>query len=110
MANTEYPDRHPSFGEQTIPLEGKSLIPVFEGSQRAPHEYLYWHWSTNRAVRKGDWKLVWDKHAKTWELYDLAADRTEANDLAAEHPELVAELIERWNAWAEVTDVKFRVR
>ena len=76
-----------------------------QGKRREPHEYLYWHWATNRAVRKGDWKLAWDKHDRTWELYDIAADRTEAQDLAPEHPELVAELTEKWNAWAKMTDV-----
>ena len=93
---------------QTIPLDGKSLFPVLVGQRRQPHEYLYWNWSTNRAVRKGDWKLAWDKHAKTWELYDLATDRTEAHDLAAKHPQLVSELTEKWNAWAKKTGVKVK--
>jgi arylsulfatase A-like enzyme len=56
-------------------------------------------------VRHGDWKLVWDKHAKSWELYDLAADRTEAHNLAAEHPDLVSSLSQSWEAWAETTGV-----
>lgn len=105
MADATYPDVHPQFGEPTLPLEGKSLLPVLQGQQRTPHEYLYWHWATNRAVRHGDWKLAWDKHAKAWELYDLAVDRTEAHDLAAQNPELVAELTGKWNAWAKKTDV-----
>ena len=108
MANADYPDQHPAFGDQTLPLDGKSLLPVFKGKRRKPHDNLYWHWSTNRAVRQGDWKLAWDKHAKTWELYDLVTDRTEAHDLAAKHPKLVAELIKKWNAWAKKTDVKIK--
>jgi arylsulfatase len=108
MASTDYPDKHPTFGERTVPLDGKTLLPVLRGNEREPHDYLYWHWATNRAVRKGDWKLVWDKHAKTWELYDLRADRTEAHDLASGHPELVADLTEKWNAWAKKTDVKVK--
>ncbi|TWT80253.1 Arylsulfatase [Planctomycetes bacterium CA13] len=106
IAGADYPDEHPAFGEQTIPLDGKSLLPTLKGQQRQPHHYLYWHWATNRAVRRGDWKLAWDKHAKTWELYDLSTDRTEAHDLAAQHPELVAEMTDKWNAWAKMTDVK----
>ncbi|MEM7148033.1 MAG: arylsulfatase [Verrucomicrobiota bacterium] len=106
VAGADYPDSHPEFGEPTIPLEGRSLFPIFEGTTRDPHDHLFWHWSGNRAVRKGDWKLAWDKHEKKWELYDMAADRTEANDLSAQHPELVEELTEKWFAWADETGVK----
>ncbi|NND96676.1 MAG: arylsulfatase [Pirellulaceae bacterium] len=106
MAGADYPDKHPAFGKMILPLDGETLLPVLKGKHRTGHEYLYWHWSTNRAVRNGDWKLTWDKHAKTWELYDLASDRTEAHDLADEHPQLVTSLIEKWNAWAKMTDVK----
>lgn len=108
VAETGYPKNHPEFDQPTIPLDGKTLMPVFHGRQRQPHDYLYWHWSTNRAVRRGDWKLSWDKHAKAWELYNLIADRTEAHDLAAQHPELVIELAEKWYAWAKKTDVRIR--
>jgi len=108
MANVDYPDKHPDFGTQTIQLDGKTLLPVFQGQVRQPHDNLYWHWSTNRAIRHGDWKLAWDKHAKAWELYDLQADRTEAHDLATEYPELVASLIKKWEAWAKMTDVKLK--
>lgn len=108
MSGTEYPESHPEFSEPTIPLDGKSMLPVLKGQNRQPHDYLYWHWSTNRAVRMGDWKLTWDKHAKSWELYDLVNDRTEAHDLAAEYPELVSSLIAKWKDWALMTDVKSR--
>ena len=106
MAKAEYPDKHPEFGKRTIPLDGKSLLSVFQGKKRKPHNHLYWHWSTNRAVRKGDWKLAWDKHEKKWELYDLGKDRTEAHDLASRHPQLVAELKANWMTWAKKTGIK----
>ncbi len=106
MAGASYPNQHPEFAKQTIDLDGKTMLPVLKGQQRRPHDYLYWHWSSNRAVRKGDWKLAWDKHAKAWELYDLSTDRTEAHDIAKDHPSLVSELKEKWFAWAKMTDVK----
>lgn len=105
MSGAAYPDNHPAFGKPTISLEGKSLLPVLRGQRRVPHQYLYWNWSSNRAVRKGDWKLVWDKHVKTWELYDVSQDRTEAHDLAADHADLVADLSGKWHAWANLTGV-----
>ena len=43
-------------------------------------------------VRYGDWKLQVDKRQNKRWLFDLAADPTEQNDLAAERPEKVAEL------------------
>lgn len=55
-------------GQQVIPVEGISLVPVFEGSQRAGQEMLRCEFAGNRSVREGDWQLCWDKKVKTWEL------------------------------------------
>ena len=106
MAGVEYPDKHPDFEKQTLPLDGKSLLPVFKGREREPHSEVYWYWGGNRAVRQDDWKLVYDRHDKRWFLFDFEKDRVEANDLAAEHPEIVQELTDKWNAWAKMTEVK----
>jgi arylsulfatase len=59
----------------------------------------------NAAIRRGRWKLVWDKfnRARQWELYDMQADRTELNDLAAEKPELVAQMRAGYERWARAT-------
>ena len=55
------------------------------------------------AVRKGDWKLVYRMHTAELELYNLRDDIGERNDLAASHPERVAELAkalgDRLRAW-----------
>ncbi|MCR9293233.1 MAG: arylsulfatase [bacterium] len=108
IAGTSYPDQHPDFAQSTLPLDGKSLAPILHGQERPAHEYLFWHWSSNRAVRHGDWKLAWDKHNKAWELYDMRNDRTEAHDLAASNPQLVSQLAEQWYAWARATDIQFK--
>jgi arylsulfatase len=104
LAGAEYPETFD--GNQIIPCEGKSLVPVFQGKEREPHENICWFWSGNRAVRQGDWKLVWDNDFKKWELYNIVADRTELNDLAGQDPDRVNELADVWFAWAEVTGVK----
>ena len=106
MAGVEYPGKHPDFEKQTLPLDGKSLLPVLKGREREPHSEVYWYWGGNRAVRQGDWKLVYDRHEKRWFLFDFKKDRVEANDLAAEHPEIVQKLTDKWNAWAKMTEVK----
>lgn len=46
------------------------------------------------------WKLV-RRHGRPWELYAIEGDRAEAHDLAADHPEVVAELSTRYDAWAD---------
>jgi len=50
-----------------------------------------------KATRRGDWKLVLT--GKTFELYNLRADISEKNNVAAKHPELVKELTASWNEW-----------
>jgi len=98
LAGTEYPTTWP--GIEVDPLQGKSLLPTFRGEDRDGHEFLYFHFSSNRAIRKGNWKLVTHR-ASRWELYDLSVDPTELNDLAAGHPEMVASLSELWHETAE---------
>ena len=51
-------------------------------------------------MRKGRWKLV-NKYPGDWELYDIDLDRTELNDLSADHPEVVEELEALYQAWAD---------
>ena len=81
-------------------LEGKSLLPILRGEVREAHERIYWQFTDCKAVREGDWKLVQAGGAK-WELYNLAADRTELNDLTAQHPDRVAAMAAAWDAWSE---------
>ena len=40
-------------------------------------------------------------YPKPWELYDLAHDRSELADVAARHPDVVADLAHDWQAWAD---------
>ena len=85
------------------PLQGKSLLPIFRDETRQPHEPLYFHFGTDRALRQGPWKLVSAKLGK-WELYNVDADRTELNDLSALNPERVAAMKTEWFEIAENVD------
>ncbi len=89
--------------QELLPLEGKSLSSVLQGKTRNPHDILCWEYAGNRAIRKGDWKLVWDKLTEHWALYDLSKDRTETTDLAEHYPQKVTELKTAWIEWAKHT-------
>ena len=97
-AGAEYPKTHK--GKPVTPLEGKSLVPVFRTGSREGHDALFWEHEGNRAVRRGKWKLV-SAHGGPWELYDLQADRTALNDLAATHPDKVDDLKALYLQWAK---------
>jgi arylsulfatase len=87
-------------GRKIQPLEGASLRPTFKGSSIERSVPIFWEHEGNRAVRNGKWKLVAKGPGGPWELYDMEADRTETNDLAAAHPDIVQNLRTEWEAWA----------
>ncbi len=78
-------------------LPGKSLVSTFAQDRAIARDYLWWLHEGNRALRVGDWKLVSLKNSDSWELYDLATDRAEQNNLASHRPDKVAELEAIWN-------------
>jgi len=98
LAQANYPEQ---IGDRTItPLEGVSLAPAFEGDSLNRPAPIFWEHEGNRAIRKGQWKLV-AKENRPWELYNMDTDRTEMHDLADSRPDLVQQLDEDWSAWAK---------
>jgi arylsulfatase len=102
LAGTALPAVHA--GARTVPLAGVSLAPLFAGRPVARPQPLFWEHEGHRAVRDGNWKLV-ATHGGPWELYDVVADRTEMNDLAARFPDRVRDLSARYDAWAKSAGV-----
>ena len=103
----------PTFAElagQSIPddTDGISMLPLLLGRKQQTHESLYWEFHSgaksaptptvsSQAVRMGNWKAVrrrlTDYHPiESMELYDIVADPTETNDVAALHPEVVRQI------------------
>jgi arylsulfatase len=103
LAGAKYPTGFE--GHSVTPAAGRSLAPVLRGESIDRPEGLFWEHQGNAAVRLGDWKLV-REHGRPWELYNLAADRTELNDLAAKNPEKSRELESRWTSWADRVGVE----
>jgi arylsulfatase A-like enzyme len=82
-----------------------NLLPHLLGENKAaPHEALYWRFGPQKAIRKGNLSLVdWrDFETKTnsgWQLFDLSKDIGQKDDLAAKHPDVVAEMSQAWQRW-----------
>jgi arylsulfatase A-like enzyme len=91
-------------GNKTKAPTGKSLLPIFKGEEREPHEEIFWRFNRANAVRQGDLKVV--RVGKTWELYDLKADPTETKNLAKERPKKTSELSKMWEDWNEECKIR----
>jgi arylsulfatase len=99
LAGVRPPREHA--GAPVPPMQGRSFAGALAtATAPAPHEALWWCHEGHRAVRVGDWKLV-AAQGTPWELYDLARDRCETNDLAAREPDRVADLQAAWQRIAD---------
>jgi arylsulfatase A-like enzyme len=102
-----FPDLMPTLcdfaGAKTPPNDGLSFLPLLQGKDQPKHEYLYFEFENQLAVRKGNWKYFRYQRNKTpfavdatndgnEGLFDLAADRHEDTDVKAAHPEVLADL------------------
>jgi len=98
-------------------IDGVSLVPVLKNPKATlQRDTLYWHYPlakphflgghSSGAVRKGDWKLIEYFDADRKELYNLADDMSEKNNLANMNPEKVAELQGLLKAWRKNVGAK----
>ena len=110
VAKAKYPATFA--GHDVLPMEGRSLIPALLNQPAEPRTLIFEH-ERNAAIRQGDWKLVGKdvldrdgvKVNGRWELYNLAVDPSEQHNLAAEKPDLVAKLAQKFLEEARRTDV-----
>jgi arylsulfatase len=98
-------------GKDVAPLQGKALQPVLDNSQQAVRnasDWTGWELFGNRAIREGDWKLLWlckPFGTGDWQLYDLKTDPAEMNDLASAQPQIRDRLVEHWRRYVEKNKV-----
>lgn len=96
-AGIEYPTTYR--GKSTLDLEGTSLMPIFEGKEREePAFFISGHTEKFRMFRQGDWKIV-RQNKEAWELYNLANDRTELDNLAESEPGKLEELVGNYESY-----------
>ena len=109
VAGTAYPKT--LAGRELPPLLGKSWGPVLAGQAESPRtaqDYLAWELFGNRAVRQGNWKLrsqIKPMGKSDWELFDLATDPAERNDLADKQPERVKAMVALWGDYGRKNNV-----
>ena len=77
--------------------DGISIVPellgeTVAGREQEQHEFLYWEFGGQTAVRMGNWKAIQSQKNKDWELYDLSRDLAEKTSVAAQHPDLLAKM------------------
>ena len=90
--------------------DGVSLQPLLSG-ETLRDRVFYWHyphyhgstWAPGSAIRDGDWKLIEFLDEGRIELYNLADDLGERNDLANSEPAKARELLEQLRAWQSET-------
>ncbi|UCC98495.1 MAG: arylsulfatase [Phycisphaerales bacterium] len=98
--------------EQSLPLDGKNAWPTIAQGKPTPHEEILLNVTpANGAIRCGDWKLVWNAsigannagqptERNVFELFNLAEDPSEKNDLSRKRPQKLRELKRRLESYA----------
>jgi arylsulfatase A-like enzyme len=84
-------------------VQGKSLLPVLTGRKAEVHDAVYGYFTdTQRMMRTADgWKLIWYPKAERTQLFNVAEDADELNDLAAkpDHQERLKQMMGSLKSW-----------
>lgn len=100
LAGASYPSFYNGNNIKPLCNEARSFVPLLQEKESWDDErVLYWEHEKGKAVRKGNWRLTALANGG-WQLFDLAHDLSETNNLAAEHPDKVREMKTLWNNWA----------
>ena len=94
------------------PIQGKSMLPLLAGRAdaiRKETDWLGWELFGNRAIRQGDWKLLYllKRAGGTgdWQLFNLREDPAELQDLSKKYPEKRDALLTLWEQYAKTNGV-----
>jgi arylsulfatase A-like enzyme len=113
--------------EGDLSLDGQSILPLFSDPTNSNQQYsrdtFFWHTAgggydarkrtytpTQTAIRKGDYKLIFDDQGYL-ELYNISNDLSEETNLAEAMPEKAQALFTQLDAWlTETVPVKYQRR
>ena len=105
LAGIRHPDTYE--GREVLPMAGESWVGMLAGesdSPRGPEDWVGFEFLGQRALRQGDWKLLWLHEpvgTDDWQLFNLAEDPAEMRDLSEQYPEKKQELLASWDAYVE---------
>lgn len=87
-------------------FDGISIKPLLRGGNKQIHEYICWEHRGECAIVKGGWKMVFDHPNNMWTLYNLSRNGgVEIEDLSAQYPEKVKELMADYKQWMKENNV-----
>lgn len=100
-------------------VDGQSLVPLLRGEKLGEKldgqkRDFFWHyphyhgssWKPGASIRSGDWKLIEFYHYDNFELYNLAEDPGERNDLSKAEPDKAQALREKLSRWQRSMNAK----
>mgnify|MGYP003662999682 CR=1 FL=1 len=88
--------------------DGENVLDVFRGAQWKRTKPMFWQWRGNhaqaanwpmRAMQQDSWVLMVDEDKKRMELYDVAKDVRQLNNVVDQHPQRVAEMLRQIEQW-----------
>jgi arylsulfatase len=109
IAGTTYPSSNDNV--RLVPQRGKSMMPLLTAqanSIRGADDYLAWEFFDWHAVRTAAWKATWIREpfgASDWQLFDMKVDPGESNDVADQYPEVIQDLADKWDVYADEVGV-----
>ena len=107
---TEYPAERFE-GRSVLPMTGKSQQLLLQGQAQSIHpdeETFGWEIFGGRAVRQGNWKLLWvagPNGEDSWQLYDISIDPGETTDLSAAEPSKLKAMKRLWKHYQRQNNV-----
>lgn len=86
---------------EDVVLDGRNPLPVLCDNRPSPHRSMLFTFRRHTALRMGDWKIVRTAPDAPWQLFHLADDLAEQNNLAAERPEVLSRLVAEYERWLQ---------
>lgn len=106
LAGVRHPHPKPFRGREIVPMRGFSWLAHLRGDQAQFHAHEHditgWELFGLRAIRQGKYKALYmnaPRGKDAWELYNMEADPGEVYDLADKEPEVLEDLIRKWEVY-----------